>query len=529
MKAVKAYQQSIRRVILLILVLLARKQTAQVNLIANPSFENNRGIPFAANQFSLCSNWYTANGSIEYFSTLSPLSVTPHISCGVQATNNVAGNQLPKTGNFYSGFVLNSVDLNPNPNAPYYHYMEMIGDTLVSALLKDHVYDFGLFYSKAEFAAFTSNNLSAYFSKIPYSLLSANLSNQNAWDINVNNIKTQVRFDTTKYINPDTLNWHLFSACFIADGGEKYVTIGNFKDAAKTKTNFVGTTFVSQCVNQSVANMVYLYIDDVSLYDRGYYSGKAKTIRKDTTICFNSPLVIGDNIKDSSLYVWQPATGLSCTNCPNPVASPSVTTKYTLTKTLCSFVSKDSITVSVYTPTATAKAGADFTLCLGSNTPVKLGTADSTRFTSYNWQPPVLLTCTPCATPYIKGIDLPAGSIAFTLLRTECGITTTSTVNLTLEDCETTYTVPNIYTPNNDNTNDVWGLNFNQIRFIKGYRLNVYNRWGNVIFESTQPNHKWDARTTSGEPVSDGVYFYTVEFYINDKPVTLKGTVTLLR
>ncbi|MDI9342445.1 MAG: gliding motility-associated C-terminal domain-containing protein [Sediminibacterium sp.] len=529
MKAVNVYTPFIRRFCLLIMVLFTGSLMAQVNLIANPSFESNRGIPYTANQFSLCTNWYTGYGSIEYYSMLSPQNSTPHISCGVYANNNFAGKQLPRTGNFYNGFCLKTVILNPTPGFSFWHYFELFGDSLVSPLLKDHVYDFGLFYSKSEISNYVSSNFSALFTDTVFDIRNFALATQQAWDNEINSIKPQVTNDTNIFLNADTINWHQFSGCFIAKGGEKYVTIGNFKDNNKSKVQFTGTNYISQCVSPSTANMVYLYIDDVSLYDRGYYSGKAKTVRKDTTICFNSPLVIGDNRKDSSQYVWQPATGLSCTNCPNPVANPSVTTKYTLTKTLCSFVTKDSITVTVYTPTATAKAGNDFTLCLGSNQVVSIGTADSTRFSSYNWQPPVLLTCATCATPSIKGIDLPASTVAFTLLRTECGITTTATVNMTLEDCETTYTVPNIYTPNNDNVNDVWGLQFNQIRFVKGFRLNVYNRWGNVIFESTQPNRKWDARTNSGEPVSAGVYFYTVEFLINDKPVTLKGTVTLLR
>lgn len=519
-------QYAKRAYALLAIVLLMLSVNAQVNLIPNPSFESNTGIPDNPSQIYKTGNWYDAYGTVDYYTNSSPV-VYNSPTCSVNSLNNGIGHQAPRTGNAYAGLILKAFPT--STMFPAYQYIEQMGTGLTSPLLKDHVYDFSMYYNTAEISTYMNNRLSAYFSVNQFTLPLGAVHDTNWWNANINYIKTQVNHDPSKHLIFDTLNWQNLQGCFIAQGGESYMTIGNFKDARFNSIQNTNTGFISQCIGTQNTDYCYLYIDDVSLYDRGYYSGKAKTIRKDTTICFNSPLVIGDNIKDSSLYVWQPATGLSCTNCPNPVASPSVTTKYTLTKTLCSFVSKDSITVSVYTPTATAKAGTDFTLCLGSNTPVKLGTADSTRFTSYNWQPPVLLTCTPCATPYIKGIDLPAGTIAFTLLRTECGITTTSTVNLTLEDCETTYTVPNIYTPNNDNTNDVWGLNFNQIRFIKGYRLNVYNRWGNVIFESTQPNHKWDARTTSGEPVSDGVYFYTVEFYINDKPVTLKGTVTLLR
>lgn len=527
MRVCKHNQYAKRAYSLLAIVLLLLSVNAQINLIPNPSFENNTGIPDQYSQIYKTGNWYDAYGTVDYYTTSSPI-VYNSPTCSVNSLNNAVGNQAPRTGNAYAGLILKGFPT--NTMFPARQYIEQIGTGLTAPLLKDHVYDFSMYYNTAEISTYMNNRLSAYFSVNQFTVqYSGNMFDPNWWNANFNYIKPQVNHDTTKHLLFDTLNWQNLQGCFIAQGGEKYVAIGNFKDARFNSIQNTNTPFVSQCTGVIGAEYCYLYIDDVSLYDRGYYSGKAKTIRKDTTICFNSPLVIGDNRKDSSQYVWQPAAGLSCTNCPNPVANPSVTTKYTLTKTLCSFVTKDSITVTIYTPTATAKAGNDFTLCLGSNQVVSIGTADSTRFSSYNWQPPVLLTCATCATPSIKGIDLPASTVAFTLLRTECGITTTATVNMTLEDCETTYTVPNIYTPNNDNVNDVWGLQFNQIRFVKGFRLNVYNRWGNVIFESTQPNRKWDARTTSGEPVSAGVYFYTVEFLINDKPLTLKGTVTLLR
>jgi gliding motility-associated-like protein len=64
---------------------------------------------------------------------------------------------------------------------------------------------------------------------------------------------------------------------------------------------------------------------------------------------------------------------------------------------------------------------------------------------------------------------------------------------------------------------------------VKGFYVRVYNRWGTLLFESNRPNQKWDAHTTSGEPVSDGIYFYTLEFTVNDKPINLKGSITLLR
>ena len=56
------------------------------------------------------------------------------------------------------------------------------------------------------------------------------------------------------------------------------------------------------------------------------------------------------------MFSWQPTAGLSCTNCPNPKASPNVTTTYTVTKTQCKSVTTDEITVSV-SPTSVKEFG----------------------------------------------------------------------------------------------------------------------------------------------------------------------------
>lgn len=527
MKGSKAYQQFIRRVSLLIIVLFTERLNAQVNLIANPSFESNSGIPSNFSEFNKCNSWYVVYNTPDYFSKFSPI-VYQTFTCSVNTNNNATGRQTPHTGNYYSGLILKGGTINQQNLV--YQFTEYIGDTLLQPLIKDHVYDFTLYYSLAEYSKYLSNNLGVHFSINSFTVGSgSNPYSINWWNTDINSKKLQVQHDTSNFISSDTINWTPLNGCFIADGGEKYLMIGNLRDGTQNKVKYITNNFNYPCPSLGINNEhCYIYLDDVSLYDRGYWSGKAQ-VKSDTTLCFNSSLVIGNNSKDSAQYVWQPASGLSCTNCPNPIASPSVSTTYTLTKSLCSLVSKDSITLTIYTPTASAKAGNDFTLCLGSNQRLALGIADSTRYSSYKWLPAGLVSCDSCATPFVNSIDLSLGSVGFTLLRTECGITTTATVNMTLEDCQTTYTVPNIYTPNNDDVNEVWGVAFNQIRFIKNFQLNVYNRWGQVIFESNQPNRKWDARTTSGEPLSDGVYFYTLEFLITDKPIRLKGTVTLLR
>lgn len=64
--------------------------------------------------------------------------------------------------------------------------------------------------------------------------------------------------------------------------------------------------------------------------------------------------------------------------------------------------------------------------------------------------------------------------------------------------------MPNVFTPNFDSINDVFKPYLDEIVELN---YSIFNRYGNVIFETTRLNGFWDGRTTSGEPCKDGVYF----------------------
>jgi len=90
------------------------------------------------------------------------------------------------------------------------------------------------------------------------------------------------------------------------------------------------------------------------------------------------------------------------------------------------------------------------------------------------------------------------------------------------------FKIPNVFTPNGDEKND------NFVVEIKGqevFDLKIYNRWGELVFESTDPAITWNGKVNnSGNDCPDGTYFYTLKYKLrtqNEK--TLRGSVSLMR
>lgn len=84
--------------------------------------------------------------------------------------------------------------------------------------------------------------------------------------------------------------------------------------------------------------------------------------------------------------------------------------------------------------------------------------------------------------------------------------------------------IPNAFTPNGDGMNDAFGV---KGEGIQDFQLLVYDRWGEVIFESTDPVKQWDG-SYKGQPVQEGTYVYQV-FTKDFGRRSRTGSVTLVR
>jgi gliding motility-associated-like protein len=80
-------------------------------------------------------------------------------------------------------------------------------------------------------------------------------------------------------------------------------------------------------------------------------------------------------------------------------------------------------------------------------------------------------------------------------------------LELTVSDCEGPFIISNILTPNDDGQNDTWKIS--DYTKIAGCNVSIYNRWGQSVYQTTDYQNDWSG-TKDGEPLPDGVYFYSI-------------------
>lgn len=91
--------------------------------------------------------------------------------------------------------------------------------------------------------------------------------------------------------------------------------------------------------------------------------------------------------------------------------------------------------------------------------------------------------------------------------------------------------IPNAFTPNGDGNNDTFQI-VGSLDQITSFTMQVFSRWGHMVFETTDPNEGWDG-IYNGTPCPVGTYLWIIrmkEHYSgSDRTVTKQGYVSLLQ
>lgn len=196
---------------------------AQINLVPNPSFESFSSCPTFYGQISNTSTWF---GSAEYFNSCDTLNFS--------VPNNFTGNQFANTGEAYAGIHTYIPGLTDSRG-----YVQA---ELVTKLTANRTYVVEFYVSAVDNCRLGTNNMGAYFS-----------------DTAIYNLVVhppQINNDTL--LNPlnNRDNWTKVYGNIVANGNEKFITIGNFNNDVTTDTiHFPSGSFFD----------AYYYIDDVSV------------------------------------------------------------------------------------------------------------------------------------------------------------------------------------------------------------------------------------------------------------------------
>lgn len=246
------------------------------------------------------------------------------------------------------------------------------------------------------------------------------------------------------------------------------------------------------------------------------YPAAKAFVGSNVTICEGKSTTL--NASGGVRYRWSPGKGLSNDTIPNPIATPSETTRYAVTvfsEFGCSDTGSVLITVR---EKPQVDAGADKKTRLGLG--VKLNGSVNGDDISISWSPTVNMQNPNILQPFVN----PSVDTRYTIQATSnfgCG-TSTDDVFVKVYD---KVVVPNAFSPNGDGINDRWIIE--PLDLFEESVTIVFNRYGQIVFKSNGYSQPWDG-TRNGQPIPVGVYYYSIELK-NEKKSKLTGWVTILR
>jgi len=550
-----------KRVLCFLLMHMTTVCVAQ-NLVPNPSFENYLACPSAPGSIPLPSEtitslegWYRpTGGTSDYLNICAPfLSYT-------SVPDNLAGHQMPRTGNAYTG-CYTSLDFGDGSTNTYREYIE---SELSTPLVPGHRYLISFWVNLSDWspeARLTGcDRLGAYFSVDPVEM-----------PMFFFELVYDAQFTSPEYLMlTDTGSWTNLHGTFTAADASKWMTLGSFIPYADM--NF-------ETISEGTGSLAftYYYYDDICLLDLD--GTPAEVTVADTNVCpienavltgrdnaekfewdngdttrirtisstgtywvksvdIDSCLLTVDTFHVSSNILPYPVNLGNDTNiCPadtlvlnaynavfdqyswstgagTPSIKASSAGSYYVTASSECYIGSDTVNITLIPPPH-IELPSDTTLC--SNSLIDIGTDIPGVY--YLWSTGADTCC-------ISISDTGTYTLTITNI---CGATDSDEIRISNSGCSNCIMAPNVFSPNNDGINDAFRLLVNCS--MQTYRLNIFNRWGQLVFTTTKVDEGWDG-TFNGNRCDAGTYFYQVEAMPVVKrigKISSKGDVILIR
>lgn len=527
------------------------------NLVANSSFEITTAPPSTAGQFNLVMSWGVVTNALTPDLYYKAFNFSGGAPCNnVSIPFNATGYCEERTNrNYYAGL---RFDLTNNSRSYIY-------SNLPVPITAGKTYRVQFFTQLADSSRFACNGIGA--------LLTAGIPAATGNGL----INLPATIMAPEPIT-DRNNWVLVTGLFTATSTLNYITIGLFMDDTDPLLQKVDSG-VRNSGCTGIDNGAYYLIDDVQVTEIVPYVN----IEGDTIVCPNEATVL---TADSNVPFWW-----SSSDDPNDTISlqPELVIVPTdpMTYYLNSEFGTDSVTVTIV-PAPVFDIGPDTVICEGvpfeldafapdgilynwstgdtgstilvsdtgmfyvvvdnigcgvvdsihltdflDNPAVNLGedslycfyyndtlTLDAGAGTSYLWTPTNQIS---------REITiLNPGDYSVTVSRSN-GCTRTASLSVS-EICEPTAFIPSAFTPDGDGLNDILKP---YVSNFTGYSFRVYDRFGQLVYYSEDPDEGWDGRF-KGEDAPIGIYVYRVNYKGFDRDGIktkrkLLGSVSLLR
>lgn len=547
-----------KRIWLWLLLLPVLSLPAQ-NLVTNPGFETGP-CPTNYSQINMVPGWYSpTSGTPDHLSTCA----TGPEGGRVSIPDNGVGWQQPHSGNAYAGIICYNVGGVFFTNGSIDTFQrEYIQSKLIQPLVPGKTYQVRFYVSLADGGVskaninYATDDLGAHFSVDPVTKFTFS-------QMPLRLLRTpQIRNPEGNFIT-STIEWTEISGCFTADSAYQHITIGCFAgaDISLLPVNTLPTD----------ANTIYYYIDDVSVVEM---PDPGILITGDYMIC-NDVAVTLETISGDSVR-W--STGENTLSIQ--VSTPGIV-HVNVTTGGCTYTDSVMIAATYLQP----NLGDDISLC--DITEVLLdGTSDAPQV-QYLWNtgvtmpvitvhhsgtywleqsagncrkrdsirvdlgiPPILelgtdhVLCRNEFTILDAGLDAEKYQLVWNtgentqhITITEPGLYTVTATNAcgSTEDrveiwdggnCRCPVFVPNTFTPGNNGLNDLFGPVSACV--FSEFRLDIFNRWGELIFTSSDPQHQWN-----GTHQQSGIYLWKLHYALAQTTVPrqeeMTGHVLLLR
>jgi gliding motility-associated-like protein len=226
---------------------------------------------------------------------------------------------------------------------------------------------------------------------------------------------------------------------------------------------------------------------------------------KDRNLCEGQPLVL--DAGQQSSYIWNDGSTLRYFTVNNTgVYKVNVTNSH-------GCVSADSIDIKKIVPPPSDFLAARDSLCSYAT----LGLVPAGTYKNYLWSTGSMQ----------RSITIDQPGVYILTVENNDGCSGSDTIQIYRKECLAGVYIPNAFTPGNDGKNDM----FRAMVYGEAisFEMQVYNRYGQLVFASNDPYKGWDGRV-NGTPANAGTFVWQCRYHLKgDEPKYQKGTVTLMR